>query len=115
MSGSTYNIDLSQYNVYIMKRSTSTNYTVNLPNETSIKKQFGYSSLPADSTNKVYFGFRFTLICGIQENAHNIWISGVTNFDGSTITVEMAQGDVLELFCTNYGGTFRYMMLNHHN
>lgn len=115
LSGSSYKIDISQYNVFIMKRSTTTDYTVNLPTEASIKSQFGYSSLPSDATNKVYFGVRFTLVCGIQSGAHNIWVSGVTNFNGDSSTIEMSTGDVLELLCTNYGGTFRYMMLGLHN
>ena len=111
-SSLTYNIDLSQYNVFIMKRSTSAEYGVNLPDEDSIKKQFGYNSLPADYSNRIFFGVRFTLICGIQYGAKKITINNVYNCNGNLVNIDMEQGDVLELLVTNYGGTFRYMQVN---
>lgn len=114
LSSSTYNIDLSQYNVYMLKRSTTTDYRCILPNESSICRQFSYSSLPYDSSKGIYFGVRFSLICPTQAGAHKITIADIYNNDGDKVDWDMTDGDVLELLCTNYGGTFKYMMVNVH-
>lgn len=115
ITSSTYTIDLSQYNVYMINRSTSTDYRVILPDESAICKQFSYSSLPYDSSKGIYFGVRFTLICPNKTDAHKVTIADVYDNDGNKVDCDMQQGDVLELLCTNYGGTFKYMIVNVHN
>lgn len=109
-SGSTYTIDLSQYNIYMMIPNSS-NIGVNLPNLQSIQNQFSYSSLPADASKGLYFGVRFTLIYPKGASGGAIIINNVYNQDGNLTNWEMTSGDTLDLLVTNYNG-FHYQVIN---
>ena len=103
ISGSTYQIDLSQHNVFYLY--TTSDYSINLPDKSSIERQFGYGSgkLPT------YFAYEFTIIA--ETGTHGITLNGVYNEDNNSENIGMGEGDVIRLLVSNYP-TFRYKVLS---
>lgn len=103
ISGSTYQIDLSQHNVFYLY--TTSDYSINLPDKSSIERQFGYGSgkLPT------YFAYEFTIIA--ETGTHGITLNGVYNENNNSENIGMGEGDVIRLLVSNYP-TFRYKVLS---
>lgn len=105
-SGSTYEVDFSQYNVILMYYNEP-NYSgtnVNLPNESSVARQFGLSTLPNDFAAIVTFR--------VRTGSKNITLKGIYNQNESMQDYDMASGDSVTLLITKVDG-FRYQILNH--
>lgn len=100
-SGSTYTIDFSQANIFIVYANRDISLT--LPTSSEVALMFGYSTLPSD------FGYMFTFI--YKHNAsYQISINNLIAYNGETRTHNMRQGDVTTLLCTNYP-SFHYQMM----
>lgn len=100
-SGSKYEIDFSQANIFIVYANRDISLT--LPTSSEVASAFGYSTLPSD------FGYMFTFI--YKHNAsYQISINNLIAYNGETRTHNMRQGDVTTLLCTNYP-SFHYQMM----
>lgn len=100
-SGSTYTIDFSQANIFIVYANRDISLT--LPTSSEVASMFGYSTLPSD------FGYMFTFI--YKHNAsYQISINNLIAYNGETRTHNMRQGDVTTFLCTNYP-SFHYQMM----
>ena len=100
-SGSKYEIDFSQANIFIVYANRDISLT--LPTYSEVASAFGYSTLPSD------FGYMFTFI--YKHNAsYQISINNLIAYNGETRTHNMRQGDVTTLLCTNYP-SFHYQMM----
>lgn len=105
-SGYFKDMNFAQYNVFMLKRNSSTVYTLTMPTYSEVCSMFGYSSLSSN------FGVRFTMVIPINTSLANIKISGLYDRDGATHTYTFNSGDVVELLCTYYGSSFRYIVLS---
>lgn len=104
VSSSTYTLDLSQNNVISLYFSSS--YNMSLPTASQLASQFGYSSLPS------YFAYKFTIIAAT--NTSSIHILNLYDQNNNSNTLDMEQGDVVEILAMNYP-SFIYKILNRYN
>lgn len=101
-----YTVDFSQHNVILMYYNQP-NYdraSVNLPDEYSVCRQFGVSSLPSD--------FATVVIFRVRPGSKNIILNGIYNHNEGVQNYEMASGDSVMVLVTKVDG-FRYQILNH--
>lgn len=101
-----YTVDFSQHNVILMYYNQP-NYdraSVNLPDEDSVRRQFGMSSLPSDFAAVVTFR--------VRPGSKNIILNGIYNHNEGMQNYEMASGDSVTVLITKADG-FRYQILNH--
>lgn len=105
-SGGSYSVDFSQHNIILMYYNESgySGTEVTLPNEASVARQFGLSSLPADFATVVTFR--------VRTGSKNITLKGVYNHNEDLTNYEMASGDSVTLLISKVDG-FRYQILNH--
>lgn len=105
-SGGSYSVDFSQHNIILMYYNESgySGTEVTLPNEASVARQFGLSSLPADFATVVTFR--------VRTGSKNITLKGVYNHNEELTNYEMASGDSVTLLISKVDG-FRYQILNH--
>lgn len=104
-SSTTYSIDFSQANIFIIYANR--NYNISLPNASSVASMFGYSSLPSD------FGYMFTFIYR-YDYANAVYLQNVRDINGNITSYGLAKGDSIILCCSNYP-SFHYQMINHIN
>lgn len=101
-----YTVDFSQHNVILMYYNQP-NYdraSVNLPDEDSVRRQFGMSYLPSDFAAVVTFR--------VRPGSKNIILNGIYNHNEGVQNYEMASGDSVTVLITKADG-FRYQILNH--
>lgn len=101
-----YTVDFSQHNVILMYYNQP-NYdraSVNLPDESSVCRQFGMSYLPSDFAAVVTFR--------VRPGSKNIILNGIYNHNEGVQNYEMASGDSVTVLITKADG-FRYQILNH--
>lgn len=103
ISGNSYAIDLSKGNVYFIRCPDNT-YNITLPDENSVRRMFGYSSLPSD------FAFMFTVVA--YPGTRWFALKDIRNQDNNNENIEMHEGDTVTLLLTKVGG-FRYQLINH--
>lgn len=104
-SSTTYSIDFSQANIFIIYANR--NYNISLPTASSVASMFGYSSLPSD------FGYMFTFIYR-YDYANTVYLQNVRDINGNITSYGLAKGDSIILCCSNYP-SFHYQMINHIN
>ena len=104
INSSTYTIDLSQHNVFFIYLTTDG--AINLPTKDSIKRQFGYGTLPT------YFAYEVTFIA--ETGTKRITLNNVIDYNNNSTNLDMEAGDVVKVLVSNYP-TFRYKVLTHYN
>lgn len=104
-SSTTYSIDFSQANIFIIYANRD--YNISLPTASSVASMFGYSSLPSD------FGYMFTFIYR-YDYANTVYLQNVRDINGNITSYGLAKGDSIILCCSNYP-SFHYQMINHIN
>ena len=82
----------------------NTSYSLNLPTQSQLASQFGYSSLPSN------FCYVFTVIAAYGTAA--IEIANLIDRDWNTKSIEMTQGDALMIAAIYNGSTFVYKLIN---
>lgn len=102
-TGSSYTMDLSQYNIFFVYANKK--YSVTLPSASSVASMFGYSSLPSD------FACIFTLIYNYNWG-NSLVFNNIRNHNGDLANYTIAKGDSLTILCANYP-SFHYQILNH--
>lgn len=106
LSGGTYKVDFSQHNVILLYYNDP-NYSgtdVELPNESSVARQFGVSSLPSDFAAVVTFKAR--------PGTKRITLKGIYDQNENKVDYAMEQGDSVMVLITKADG-FRYQILNY--
>lgn len=105
INSSTYTLDLSQSN-FIAISCPYTSYSINLPTESVIAKQFSLSSLPSD------FAYIFTILAG--PGTKRFTLKGITNHNNDVTDIDMEEGDNITIAIVKNQG-FRYQLLNRQN
>ena len=106
VSGTGYTLDFSQSNIILMYYNDP-NYSgteVTLPDEFSVKRQFGLNSLPEDFAAIVTFR--------VREGSKPITLKGIYNANESSTDYKMSAGDSVTVLITKIDG-FRYQIINH--
>lgn len=106
VSGTGYTLDFSQSNIILMYYNDP-NYSgteVTLPDEFSVKRQFGLNSLPEDFAAIVTFR--------VREGSKPITLKGIYNANESSTDYKMSAGDSVTVLVTKIDG-FRYQIINH--
>ena len=106
VSGTGYTLDFSQSNIILMYYNDP-NYSgteVTLPDEFSVKRQFGLNSLPEDFAAVVTFR--------VRQGSLPITLKGIYNANESSTDYKMAAGDAVTVLITKIDG-FRYQIINH--
>lgn len=106
VSGTGYILDFSQSNIILMYYNDP-NYSgteVTLPDEFSVKRQFGLNSLPEDFAAIVTFR--------VREGSKPITLKGIYNANESSTDYKMSAGDSVTVLITKIDG-FRYQIINH--
>ena len=106
VSGTGYTLDFSQSNIILMYYNDP-NYSgteVTLPDEFSVKRQFGLNSLPEDFAAIVTFR--------VREGSKPITLKGIYNANEIYTDYKMSAGYSVTVLITKIDG-FRYHIINH--
>ena len=82
----------------------NTSYTLNLPTQSQLASQFGYSSLPSN------FCYVFTVIAAY--GTASIKIANLIDRDWGTVSIDISQGDALMIAAIYTGSTFMYKLIS---
>ncbi len=102
ITGSTYNIDFSQNNIFFIYASSA--YNVTLPDESQVASMFGMSSLPSD------FGLMLVFRC--LAGSKNVTLAGIYDQNGSVQSYTLAVGDSIILLVAKVP-YFGYFLINY--
>jgi hypothetical protein len=102
ITGSTYKIDFSQNNIFVIYASSA--YNVTLPDESQVASMYGMSSLPSD------FGLMLVFRC--LAGSKNVTLAGIYDQNGSVQSYTLAVGDSIILLVAKVP-YFGYFLINY--
>lgn len=102
LSGSSYQIDFSQANIFMFY--SYADKTIDLPTASTVASMFGYSTLPSD------FGYMFTLVYSYN-HSYRVTLKNIRDINGNITTYTLARGDSAVLLCAAYP-SFHYQIIN---